>query len=86
MLDMLRQYFPTTLNDEMAGMLGVSIRTMIRKARELGLKKDSDWLSSVWEERRLMAHVQSKRLGYPGRIQKGQHLSPATEFKKIIIS
>lgn len=81
MLDLLRQNFPTMLNNDLAGILGVSCRTMIRKARELGLKKDSEWLSSIWDERRLMARVQSKRLGYPGRIKKGQHLSPATEFK-----
>lgn len=82
MLDVLRRDFATTLNEELAGMLGVSMRTMIRKARELGLQKDPRWLAAVWEERRRMAHVESKRLGYPGSFQKGIHQSPATEFKK----
>ena len=79
----LRQHFPTTLNDELAGMLGVSKSALARKARELELKKDPDWLHAVYEERRIMAHVVAKRLGYRGRIQKGEHRSPATEFKKL---
>ena len=82
MLDLLKQNFHNTLNEELAGMLGVSVRTMIRKARELGLTKNKQWLDAVWDERRLMAHAVSKRMGYPGSIKPGQHLSPATEFKK----
>ena len=82
MLDLIKAAFPNTLNEDLAGMLGVSVRTMIRKARELGLQKDPCWLAAVWEERRLMAQVESKRLGYPGSFQKGIHYSPATEFKK----
>lgn len=38
----LRRWFPTTLNEELAGILGVSQRTMIRKARELGLQKNPE--------------------------------------------
>ncbi len=82
MLSYLRKNFATTLNEELAEWLGVSTRTMIRKARELGLSKDVAWLSSVWEQRRLMAHASSKKKGYPGTFKKGQHASPATEFKK----
>ena len=82
MLDFLKQNFATMLNEELAGCLGVSLRTMIRKARELGLSKDRQWLASIWNERRMMAQVASKRLGYPGSFKKGQHASPETEFKK----
>jgi len=82
MLDYLRQHYPTTLNDELAGCLGVSPRTMIRKARELGLQKDEKWLASVWEERRKMAQVESKRKGYPGGFPKGVRSNPDGEFKK----
>lgn len=81
MLDFLRDNFATMLNDELAGCLGVSPRTMIRKARELGLQKDAAWLRALWDERRMMAHAVSKKLGYPGSFQKGQHASPETEFK-----
>ena len=81
MLDYLRQHFATTLNEELAGCLGVSSRTMLRKARELGLKKDKAWLKALWNENRKYAHFVSRRHGYPGCIKPGQHLSPATEFK-----
>jgi hypothetical protein len=81
MLDYLRRHYPTTLNEELAGILGVSPRTMIRKARQLGLQKDKTWLASVWEERRLMAHAASKLKGNPGAFKKGEHRNPDGEFK-----
>lgn len=81
MLDYLRRHYPTTLNEELAGCLGVSQRTMIRKARELGLEKDPEWLSEVWEERRKMAHIIAKKKGYPGGFKKGERANPAGEFK-----
>jgi len=81
MLNYLRRHFATTLNDELAGCLGVSQRTMIRKARELGLEKDPQWLSEVWEERRHMAHSVAKKKGFPSRFKKGEHANPAGEYK-----
>ena len=81
MLDYLRDHFATTFNEELAGCLGVSQRTMIRKARELGLQKDNNWLANVWNQRRMWARMASRRKGYPGTFQKGQHASRATEFK-----
>lgn len=81
MLDYLRRHFPTTLNEELAGCLGVSPRTMIRKARELGLEKDSRWLAGIWEERRKLAHSISRRKGNPGGFRKGEHANPDGEFK-----
>lgn len=81
MLDYLRTHFATTRNEELAGCLGVSQRTLIRKARELGLQKDGRWLSGIWDEHRQMARFVSRKKGYPGAFKKGQHTSPATEFK-----
>jgi len=82
MLDYLRRHYATTLNEELAGCLGVSQRTMIRKARELGLEKDPAWLAAVWEERRQLAHIVSKRTGKPGSFKKGIRHNPDGEFKK----
>lgn len=81
MLTYLRRHFPTTLNEELAGCLGVGVRTMIHKARELGLVKDPAWLKAQWDERRKLAHIASKRKGFPGRFVKGQHANPDGEFK-----
>jgi hypothetical protein len=81
MTDYLRRHYPTSLNEELAGCLGVSMRTMIRKARELGLEKDPTWLREVWDERRKLAHIISKRKGYPGGFVKGQRANHDGEFK-----
>lgn len=82
MTDYLRRHFPTTLNDELAGCLGVSPRTMIRKARELGLQKDPAWLKAVWDERRRMAHAASRHQGgNSGQFRKGEHANPDGEFR-----
>lgn len=81
MLEYLRRHYPTTLNEELAEILGVSSRTMIRKARELGLEKNPEWLAAVWEERRRLAHAANKKKGNPGGFKKGQHANPAGEFK-----
>lgn len=44
MLKKLRTYFPVAFNRELAEDLGVSMRTLIRKARELGLEKEPGFL------------------------------------------
>lgn len=65
MLSDLRRFFPTTLNQELAEILGVSPRTLIRKARQLGLQKDPTWLIGIWNKRRLLAQAASKKAGHP---------------------
>ena len=81
MLDDLCSMFPTTQNAELAGILGVSQRTMIRKARELGLEKNKAWLLKQWEDNRFLAHCVAKQKGYPGSIKKGEHRGRDNEFK-----
>lgn len=82
MLSLLRREFPTTINEELAGMLGVSLRTIIRKARELGLTKDPKWLADVWNERRFWANAVAKKKGYPGCFQPGNQIGKEHRFKK----
>ena len=82
MLDYLTRNYARTLNDELAEWLGVSVRTVIRKARQLGLVKDEGWLQNIWNERRLMALAEQKRLGYKGGFRKGEHAAPEYEFRK----
>ena len=82
MLSDLRRLYPTTKNEMVAEVCGVSVRTMIRKARELGLQKDEAWLHGVWDDHRKMAHMAGRAKGYPGCFKKGVRQSPATEFKK----
>lgn len=82
MLDYLKRHYATTLNEELAGCLGVSPRTMIRKARELGLEKDGAWMRHICEERRLLALSASKKKGNLGYFKKGVRYNPDGEFKK----
>lgn len=82
MLSLIRREFPTTLNEELAGMLGVSLRTMLRKARELGLSKDPQWLAKIWDERRAWALAAARRKGYPGCFKPGNTIGKDWRFKK----
>lgn len=82
MCDDLRRLYPTTKNDELAGMFGVSVRTMIRKARELGVEKDKDWMHGTVMSHLKMAKMESDRLGRPGGFPKGVRSNPDGEFKK----
>lgn len=50
MLDMLRAEFPTSLNKKLSCKIGVSVRTMIRKARELGLEKVETFMTDNQKE------------------------------------
>lgn len=73
MLDYLKSNFATMLNEELAACLGVSMRTLIRKARELCLTKDPAWLKAIYEERRLIAQHVNRTKGNPGFFKKGIH-------------
>ena len=81
-LKLLTDFFPIMFNDALAKWLGVSRRTLTRKARELGLKKRDDFYQlkkDVWVERQREA---LKKVECATRFKKGHHASQATEFKK----
>lgn len=86
MLADLKRHFPTTRNEECAEMLGVSVRTLVRKAREVGIEKDPHWIKGVWNHNRLMAQASTRLHGNLGCFKKGVHYNPAGEFKKGHIS
>lgn len=81
MVDDLKAMYPTTLNEDMAHIVGVSVRTMIRKARDLGLEKDREWLTGVYRENVRVACCLNKVHGNKGQFKKGVRSSPDTEFK-----
>ena len=86
MLKLLADYFPTMFNKPLARWIGVSERTLIRKARELGLNKAEGFLETRRADIQELA-ADALRRGYrSGRIQggfpKGVHSNPAGEFKK----
>lgn len=53
---------------------------MIRKARELGLQKNKDFVLQVWEENRKLAQLVNKVQGNDGQIKKG-HIPWNKELK-----
>lgn len=82
MLYMLRRYFPNTPNDELSDLCGVSPRTVVRKARELGLTKSQAWLNE--KNNRGLAMMRAiNRTGKNtcSRFRKGVRQNPSGEFK-----
>ena len=62
----LKRYYPNTANEELADLLNVSKSTLYRKAKELGLKKDKEFMRKQACEASLMAREFNKerRLKY----------------------
>lgn len=69
-------------NRHLAKWLGVSVRTLIRKARELGLEKKPGFLEERKRDIQRMAGEAIRRSDYHNtRFKKGVHYNPAGEFK-----
>ena len=60
MLSELRRYYPTTKNAELADYFGVSQRTINRKAAELGLTKNKQFIANVATENGYYALIKQK--------------------------
>lgn len=85
MVEKLKRLFPTTKNADIAVELNVSPRTMIRKARELGLEKSKEWQRAHALRNCQTMRIINKCCGNSGMIKPGEHKNPAGEFKKIIV-
>lgn len=81
-LKLLKDYFPTMFNKPLARWIGVSLRTLIRKARELGLEKKPGFLQERRRDIQRLAADAIRRSGNKAtRFKKGVHNNPAGEFK-----
>ena len=63
----LKRYFPTTPNKDVADILGVSERTLIRKARELGINKTREFTSERATEKSRYAVIARRKINNYGR-------------------
>ena len=81
MLDDLKRLYAKTQNKDLADILSVSMRTVIRKARELGLQKDPEWQHGNTMRHLKMMQLENMVHGIKSPFQKGMHYSPETEFK-----
>lgn len=81
-LKLLRTYFPTMFNRSLAKWIGVSMRTLIRKARELGLEKKPGFLEEMRRDIQRLAGDAIRRSDHKNtRFKKGVHSNPTGEFK-----
>lgn len=62
MINELRRLYPTTKNEELAPMFGISVRTLNRKAAELGLEKDRCWMQDLTRKNAFFATQASRKV------------------------
>lgn len=79
MLSDLRRWFPTTKNQELAEIFGVSPRTVIRKAKELGLEKNPEWQAQVLRDHCQIMYWHNRKNGWKHTFPKG--CKPVNGFK-----
>lgn len=78
MISDLKRFYPTTPNEELAGIFMMSKTTVARKAKELGITKDKDWMQKQAKEHAFMGGYANKK-----KIQekKRAYLSQASSSK-----
>ena len=72
MLQKLTRLFPATKNEDLAIEFNMSRRTVVRKARELGLEKDRSWLQALARKNCQYMRVLNLCYGNSGQFQKGR--------------
>lgn len=82
MVQQLTNRFPVEFTKDVAASLGVSPRTAVRKARELGIEKVPDFLVTRKIEIQQMAAEGCRRAFNPTRWKKGSQAGKATQFRK----
>lgn len=84
MLKILTDFFPIMFNRPLALWLQVSQRTMLRKARELGLEKQEGFLDKRRKDISRLAGEALRKIPdrKNSRFKKGVHFNPDGEFKK----
>ena len=79
MLERLQAEYPVSYNRDLARDLGVSHRTLIRKASELGIEKEPDFITKRLDEIERMAQRAAAKVPRP--YMKGRHNNLKNEFK-----
>lgn len=81
-LKILTDFFPIMFNKPLAKWLGVSQRTLNRKAKELGLEKQEGFLEKRKKDIQQLASEALKKVECKTRFKKGERFYPEGEFKK----
>lgn len=61
MLSLLKRHFPNTRNAELVELIGVSERSIARKAKQLGLEKSKSFISRVATENSILSLTSKQR-------------------------
>lgn len=77
--DLLRMY-PQTKNDELAEFFGISKKTVIRKAKSMGLNKTAEFTRAVSQEGLRRARLTNLTRGNKGQFKQGERATPGSEF------
>lgn len=83
MISYMKRKYPTTKNDIMAEALGINKRTIIFKAREMGLYKDPTILNGWRRQSLVIAHVMYRAKGSPNRFKPGNKFGGFQKGQKI---
>ena len=81
MIYMVKKYFPVKYNRVLAAELNVSMRSLIRKARELGIEKETNFLEIRRDEITKMAVIAHPPNQHKGHIGWYVPNSEETRFK-----
>lgn len=80
-IEILREKYHNTRNDDLISLLGLSMRTIQRKAKEIGVEKDPEYIRKIaMDGLREIDYLRlcGKKMGPP----KGLRCNPKGEFKK----
>lgn len=76
-----KRLFPFNTNEDMAIEMGCSVRTVVRRAREMGLEKDAYWLQKVQDRNRKLAQGVNKLCGNKADLTNFLEASKKYRFK-----
>lgn len=62
MISELKRYYANTSNEELVELFGCSIRTIVRKARELGLNKSKEHMSYTAKQKSMLAVITKNKI------------------------
>jgi hypothetical protein len=58
----LKRFYANTSNEELAGIFGVSARTVYRRAKELGLRKSDEFMRKAGKENGLLGIIKRRKM------------------------
>ena len=79
MIEIITSKFATSFNRDLADELGVGVRTVIRKARELGLEKEAGFLEK--NRREISQMAKEARRPNPTKGQKGWSVPGSEKYR-----